>query len=312
MTAKSKVLYITGAKGVIDETKQSLIGVVGSTGVIDRQGESVNPMGWQVDNFVKNPVIMYGHNYSSLPIGKADRVYIEGGKLLFDITFADTEMGKEVFNLFKGGFLSAFSVGFIPKKWGVSGVDTFDIMEQELLELSAVPVPANPEALSYLKSNAPVFSKSFLKEEEAPAAPVETPVVEVPPVETPVEELPAEPVVEEKAGRVLSKANEELLRNVYASVGALLEQLDKGKSEEEPVAEIPSIETPAEVVPPVETVETTEEKPADENLPEKNNEETSKLLTEIANGYKKPNVNDIDFLLKDFKCQLGKEIPDIK
>lgn len=147
-----KKQIFTTEKGVIDEKNNQLIGVVGSTGTIDRQGESINPMGWILDNFKKNPVIQWAHDYSGLPVGKAIRVYIEDNALKFDIEFAKTAFAKDVFQLFKDKILNAFSVGFLPKKWGTSGQDAYDIMEQELLELSVVAVPANPEALALLKS----------------------------------------------------------------------------------------------------------------------------------------------------------------
>jgi hypothetical protein len=54
--------------------------------------------------------------------------------------------------LLRGGFLSAVSVGFIPMKYAFSEEDGrtwgIDFLEQELLEFSVCPIPANPEALS--------------------------------------------------------------------------------------------------------------------------------------------------------------------
>lgn len=133
-------------KSLIDEKKLTISGIVGSTGTIDRHGDSVNPEGWHLQNFMKNPVIMYGHDYRSLPIGKATKVWVQDSKLMFDIAFATTKYAKEVFELIKQDIINAFSVGFIVKRWG-SDEEPYTIMEQELLELSVVPIPANPEAL---------------------------------------------------------------------------------------------------------------------------------------------------------------------
>ena len=159
----------TTEKGVIDKDNNKLLGVIGSSGTIDRHGESVNPEGWIVKNFLKNPVILYGHDYSTLPVGKATKVYVENKALKFDIQFATNQFAQDVFDLFAQKILNAFSVGFIPKKYGVSGQDKFDIMEQELLELSVVTVPANPEALALVKSmeekNKDVLVDETLKEE---------------------------------------------------------------------------------------------------------------------------------------------------
>jgi len=61
-----------------------------------------------------------------------------------------------VYRLARGGFIAATSVGFRPLKWEYTrdldrgAEDWFpgiDFEEQELVELSVVTVPANPEAL---------------------------------------------------------------------------------------------------------------------------------------------------------------------
>jgi HK97 family phage prohead protease len=168
MKSFKKLFLSAEAKGVIDETNKILSGVVGSSGIVDRQGESIDPKGWDLKNFMKNPIILFAHDYSSLPIGKALKTWVENGKLMFNIKFADTEMANEVFKLFKDKFLNAFSVGFMPLELATDGKFTFS--KTELLELSAVPVPANPEALSYIKSNAPLMFKELeaMKKEVTP------------------------------------------------------------------------------------------------------------------------------------------------
>jgi len=167
-----KYIFTSVSKSVIDEKSMTIKGVIGSDVSVDRQGESINPMGWKLDNFKNNPVVLYGHDYHSKPIAKATRVWVEDGKLLFDLEFANSEDGKEVFDLMAKGFLSAFSVGFQILEWDETGEFTFKSCE--LYELSVVPVPANPRALkgadtdtlSRVKSlnvKYKVFSKKFYK-----------------------------------------------------------------------------------------------------------------------------------------------------
>jgi septin family protein len=56
------------------------------------------------------------------------------------------EFARMIYDKYKNGFLNAFSIGFQAlEKDG----DTFT--KSELLEISAVPVPANPEALTILR-----------------------------------------------------------------------------------------------------------------------------------------------------------------
>lgn len=269
---ESKKIFTVENKGVVDKDNNKLIGVIGSTGSIDRHGESVNPMGWLLDNFKLNPVIQWAHNYDQLPVGKAERVYIEDNSLKFDIKFADTAFAKDVFKLFVDGMLNAFSVGFIPKRWGVPGQDTFDIMEQELLELSVVPVPANPEALALVKSFASKYQlEATIEEPKEDEKPEEKD-------ETVVEEEPAE----ENAPSATDGQDES-------------EQEDKGDES--------SVEVPAtEVVEEAEAVEDKSDEATDEDkeeLPEGEEEsdetpeektyspKTLALLKEIASLFKK-------------------------
>ena len=44
----------------------------------DRQGESVNQDGLDFKNYMENPVVLWGHDYYSPPIGVCTRIYREG------------------------------------------------------------------------------------------------------------------------------------------------------------------------------------------------------------------------------------------
>lgn len=137
--------------------------VVGSTGVLDRMGDSISQDGWKLTNFKKNPVILWGHNRKEErpPIGKALRVWIEDknekkAKLMFKVKFdLQDNFAKEIFRKIRDGFLNTVSVGFVPIEWeDMEEKDFFGsrkYLKQDLLELSFVPVPANPEALVALK-----------------------------------------------------------------------------------------------------------------------------------------------------------------
>ncbi len=125
-----------------------------STASVDRYGDTVSVDGWKLSNFRKNGVVLWMHDNTMLPVGKALDTRIEGGKLKSRVEFTPPGMARfndTVFDMIKGGFLSATSVGFIPLKYAF--VDDperrfgIDFQEQELLEFSIVTVPANPEAL---------------------------------------------------------------------------------------------------------------------------------------------------------------------
>lgn len=146
-------------KGFVCEVKAAAgedraLDFVISTEAVDRMGDVIAADGWKLESYRKNPVVLWAHDSAMMPVAKASNVRIEEGKLRARATFMDRTISgfaDAVFNALKGGFLSATSVGFIPQKYAF--VDDperrygIDFMEQELVEFSIVPVPANPEAL---------------------------------------------------------------------------------------------------------------------------------------------------------------------
>ena len=141
-----------------DDTRRELTFKI-STAAIDRVGDTVAVDGWDLTQYLKNPVVLWAHDGSMLPIGKATKVWADNGALHATAEFTPPGMVRfndVVFDLYKGGFLNAVSVGFRPTKWAFSEDKDrkygIDFMSQELLEFSAVPVPANPEALIEARS----------------------------------------------------------------------------------------------------------------------------------------------------------------
>ncbi len=129
-----------------------------ATGAVDRDKEVLLPKGAELDNYRANPVVLWGHDNYSPPIGKNIWVTTKGNRIVAKTEFADTPRGNEVFELFKGGFLKAFSVGFNPIEHRQP--TTKDLTKHpewaearriyskwEMLEYSVVPIPANPDAL---------------------------------------------------------------------------------------------------------------------------------------------------------------------
>ena len=112
----------------------------------DRAGEVIKVDGWDLKNYKKNPVVLFGHSYYSLPIGKATKVYIEDGKLIAEGIWASHEQAQTLRKMYDEGFVKTTSVGFIVKERDKK--DDSIITRAELLEFSVVPVPANPSALS--------------------------------------------------------------------------------------------------------------------------------------------------------------------
>lgn len=150
----------------VDEAER-VIEFVGSNGALDRDGEVINPKGWDITNFKKNPVFLWAHEYYSPPVGRALNVKKADGGLTFRVQFADAEtypFADTIYRMYKAGFLHATSVGFIPKEWvdgDGEGSPRRTYTKQELLELSAVPVPSNPEALIQAQETGVITAKEY-------------------------------------------------------------------------------------------------------------------------------------------------------
>jgi HK97 family phage prohead protease len=131
-------------------TDEATMEAVFSTADQDRHGDIVQ-QNWDLKNFKKNPVILNSHTYfdATEVVGKAEKIKVIDGALQGKIKFAVAEnpKAKIIFDLYAGGFLNAFSVGFIPKEWSDKG----EILKSELLEISTVSVPANAYALAKAK-----------------------------------------------------------------------------------------------------------------------------------------------------------------
>jgi len=150
----------------VKEVSPRVLEFVGSTESQDREGDIIMAKGWKLANYKKNPVFMWAHNYTDPPVGKAIEVWAKDGQLRFHVQFAERheyEFADTVYQLYKGGFIRATSVGFIPiKSEPIETKEDEDdnwfshqptrYLQQELLELSGCPVPANPEALAEAKA----------------------------------------------------------------------------------------------------------------------------------------------------------------
>jgi len=123
--------------------------------------EHIKMSGMKLDRYRRNPVILDTHDrYSAgAVIGKA-AVKVVNRQLEAVVTFAETARAEEVWQLVRGGFLRALSVGFMPgetqrlaegekAKLGDRQIDGPAIIRKtsELYEISVVPVPADADAL---------------------------------------------------------------------------------------------------------------------------------------------------------------------
>ena len=117
-----------------------------TTSDVDRMGESIDSQGIDTTAFMQNPVVLYGHDYQGLPIGKATKISSFKNKVTaqFQLAIAEYPFAATVAAMIKGGYLNAVSIGGVVKQWND---DWTQIQQMEMVEFSVVPVPANPNAL---------------------------------------------------------------------------------------------------------------------------------------------------------------------
>lgn len=125
--------------------------------------EVLRMKGVKLKRFKKNPVVLDSHNRFSLDavIGKAE-VTVEGRELVASITYAPGARGDHAWELVKGGFVRAVSIGYQVNRAKVRKIEAgeFDgtgearvegpaliVNDWELLEVSNVPIPADEEAV---------------------------------------------------------------------------------------------------------------------------------------------------------------------
>lgn len=138
---------------------------VASSGAIDRYGDVVE-QSWRLANFRRNPVILHEHMVPVVGRGSV-KVDKDADALMLSVQWDDDEVnpvGRLVAHQHRTGMRSAVSVGFRPGR-SISRAKLDDdhpakvasdvpewqagylYRSNELLEVSSVAVPANPEAL---------------------------------------------------------------------------------------------------------------------------------------------------------------------
>lgn len=144
----------------IDE-EHRMVEFVASTGAVDTYGTVLPPDLWDLSRYARNGVVGYQHDiyYSDDPdnvIGRGE-AYIANGELLIRIFFEPAELNPKADKVYRKvlfGSINAVSVGFratAPGHWGRKAdgedPDVYYYNGQELMEVSVVNVPSNPDAV---------------------------------------------------------------------------------------------------------------------------------------------------------------------
>jgi phage head maturation protease len=139
-----------------------------STNAVDRDGDVLIPTGLEMSEFKQNPVVLFGHDSTRAPVGKAIAIQRTRRGIIAKMQFAKRPefhppaaewFADTLFSLFQQNILRAFSVGFTVPQNGMRDATDKDkgrfgnevrrvITKWKLLEFSIVPVPSNQDALA--------------------------------------------------------------------------------------------------------------------------------------------------------------------
>ena len=120
---------------------------VATTAGMKRDGLDILISGISTENFMRNPVFLWAHDYfgERLPIGKVTSIRPLKSKMKVRVEFdTEDEFAMQVKSKFDRGFLNTVSIGWETLEFDR---DTNTVLKSDLLDVSAVPVPGDPDAL---------------------------------------------------------------------------------------------------------------------------------------------------------------------
>lgn len=144
---------------------------------------------WNLARFAANPVAFFNHRSWGLPVGRWERVRVEGGALRGDFIPTDaSEEGRTIRAMLDEKTLRAASVGFVPGKVTERSKYPTDhplyaarghvFSENNLLECSIVGVPMHPEATLQERTADPAPTPAPVAEAKSAAPPDDLPALD--------------------------------------------------------------------------------------------------------------------------------------
>lgn len=128
--------------------------VIISTGYVARDEHIFEPGGAQLDNYRKNPVVLWNHMTEHPPVGRGEDLQVDGDNIVARVRFAPIGISvkaDEIRGLVKAGFINAVSVGIDP-----IAAEPLDpkkprggqrVSQWELMEFSFCNIPVDTGAL---------------------------------------------------------------------------------------------------------------------------------------------------------------------
>ena len=162
-------LQTYGQIRAIDEDELR-VQVVVSTGDVARDGMVIEQRGWVFDEYDRNPVVLWGHDDSEMPVARAivsERVVTQNELIETHEFDSEDPRSRLLFSKIQRGFVNATSVRWDPVAWEWRKHDGDEVLvftKQHLLESSYVSIPADPGALVVRADGESVDRESFRPE----------------------------------------------------------------------------------------------------------------------------------------------------
>lgn len=260
-----KTKLFTHAVKSIDEEKRQATFVI-STDEKDRMGEVVE-QSWDLENYKKNPIVLFGHDPSKpgYVVGRATEIVADkdGDKniTLGKVQFADegtSDDADTVWKLVKQGILRTVSVGFIPHTFKTLDDDneTDVLADNELLEFSIVPIPANPSAVALAMNDGSIEEKDakfMLKTYKAEASYLEKSLCGIMSAKktdaTTINDKGEKAMTDEEIAKIAEAVGVAVSEAIAPKLDEILEKVSDDNADEQPAdePEEPADEEPAEM-----------------------------------------------------------------
>ena len=152
----------------VSEGEERTVTSIVNTASVDRYKTVINPGGIDLVAYRKNPVVLWEHGKDptrgSRPIGRNLWIKQVGDTIQAKTRFGSDAYSQEIFNLYKDGLLSGWSINVLPDRDSSSPPTKDELRSRpdlskcemvyrkgELAEYSAVAVPGNSETLTILE-----------------------------------------------------------------------------------------------------------------------------------------------------------------
>ncbi|MGE5496603.1 MAG: HK97 family phage prohead protease [Syntrophothermus sp.] len=135
----------------------------------NRGGRRIDIEGCQYDDYLKSPVVLAFHDDTKV-IGRCLWLKFGDEGIIAKFEFRNSGLANDIYSLYKEGFLTSWSIGFMPVDWqyeNENGAEVMHIKKWVLLEVSAVSIPMDANAITLAFNQGFIHESSLIHTAEA-------------------------------------------------------------------------------------------------------------------------------------------------